>query len=528
MQTDSVSTADLWRRIDVVLGDITEQQVDVIVNAANSSLLGGGGVDGAIHRVAGPGLLEECRTLKGCATGDAKLTRGYKLPARYVIHTVGPIWYGGKRNEAELLARCYHRSLELAQENGLRSLAFPAISTGVYGYPLIPATRIAVRVALAALRRSDAISKIVFVCFDRLTFQTYHSALAQELGPEPLATSGPSGLSLSPGRPSNPPQLVPSERVRIEESILGGLWGAVVGDALGVPVEFKLRSMLDEQPITDLRGYGTYNLPAGTWSDDSSLLLCTLYTLLGPRFDSTDLAQRFVRFLDRAYMTPAGEVFDIGMATANAIQRMRDGIPPEEAGGDQESDNGNGSLMRILPVALRFFRDTDARLVEYAHRASALTHRHPRSKLACGYACVYAKYLLEGDSLRTAYERVNRFAKEYYSVGIWAPELPHYARVLGGQIANLSREVVPSTGYVIHSLEASLWCLLTTRTYEEAVLRAVNLGGDTDTIACITGGLAGISYGLGQVPERWRRALARVQDLEDIFARFVARMLPTV
>lgn len=254
-------------------------------------------------------------------------------------------------------------------------------------------------------------------------------------------------------------------------------------------------------------------------------MLCTLYSLIGPRLDLADLAQRFVRFLDHAYMTPAGEVFDIGMSTASAIQRLRSGVPPEEAGGDSEADNGNGSLMRILPVALRFYRESDAQLAKHAHSASALTHRHPRSKLACGYISVFAKHLIGGDSPKMAYQRANAFANAHYRIGIWESELPLFARAFSGNIAELPREVVPSSGYVIHTLEASLWCLLTTGSYQEAVLRAVNLGGDTDTTACVTGGLAGLYYGLTQVPEPWRRALARAEDLEDLFARFVARVL---
>jgi len=156
-------------RIVVVEGDITRQRVDAIVNAANSSLLGGGGVDGAIHRAAGPELLEECRTLGGCPTGQAKITRGYRLPAKWVIHTVGPIWRGGDRGEDDLLAACYRNSLALAVQHGVRSIAFPAISTGAYGFPLERATRIAVTEIRRFLEQDATIEQVVLVCFGRQT-----------------------------------------------------------------------------------------------------------------------------------------------------------------------------------------------------------------------------------------------------------------------------------------------------------------------------------------------------------------------
>jgi O-acetyl-ADP-ribose deacetylase len=159
--------------IEVTQGDITVQNLDAIVNAANTSLLGGGGVDGAIHRAAGPELLAECRTLGGCPTGEAKITRGYRLPARWVIHTVGPAWRDGKDREDERLASCYRRSLELAVHNGVRSIAFPAISTGIYGFPLERATRIAAREVRDFLEKNPAIEKVVFVCFDRYTYDVY-------------------------------------------------------------------------------------------------------------------------------------------------------------------------------------------------------------------------------------------------------------------------------------------------------------------------------------------------------------------
>jgi O-acetyl-ADP-ribose deacetylase (regulator of RNase III) len=160
-------------RLFVVEGDITRQTVEAVVNAANPSLLGGGGVDGAIHRAAGPALLEECRQLHGCATGETKITQGYRLPARWVIHTVGPVWRGGTCHEDELLACCYRHCFALVEQHQIRSIAFPAISTGVYGFPLEPATRIAVAETVSFLQRNLTVERVVFVCFSPTAFAGY-------------------------------------------------------------------------------------------------------------------------------------------------------------------------------------------------------------------------------------------------------------------------------------------------------------------------------------------------------------------
>jgi O-acetyl-ADP-ribose deacetylase len=170
-------------QLEIIKGDITKLEVDAIVNAANSALCGGGGVDGAIHDAAGEELLKECLTLRGCPTGQAKITKGYKLPAKFVIHAVGPVWYGGHKNEAELLASCYRESLRLAVENDIKTVAFPSISTGAYRYPLREASEIAVRETVRFLEQNDKLEKVIFTCFDEKARQAYVKTF-QELGIE--------------------------------------------------------------------------------------------------------------------------------------------------------------------------------------------------------------------------------------------------------------------------------------------------------------------------------------------------------
>ena len=305
--------------------------------------------------------------------------------------------------------------------------------------------------------------------------------------------------------------------------MLGGLWGALTGDALGVPVEFQSRANCARNPVTDMRGYGTHHQPPGTWSDDSALMLCTIASLNEcGKFDAHDLAKRFIAWLDTGYMTPHGDVFDAGNATRAAIARLRRGVEPALAGGDTPDSNGNGSLMRILPIALYFADAPAPELLQAAHTASALTHRHARSQMSCGICCLIAVELLKGQTPAAAYANAIATAQNYYAAQpAFAPELAHFARVLSGQIASARESEISSSGYVLATLEASIWCLLNTADYAQAVLRAVNLGDDTDTTGIVTGGLAGLSYGLDAVPQHWRDALARRAEIADLLQTFI-------
>jgi ADP-ribosyl-[dinitrogen reductase] hydrolase len=306
-----------------------------------------------------------------------------------------------------------------------------------------------------------------------------------------------------------------------EERILGGLWGAVVGDALGVPVEFRSREERRRDPVTQIQGHGTFNQPPGTWSDDSSLILCTVESLLGG-FNTADVAEGFRKWYNEAHWTPHGKVFDVGLSTKSAITRMNRGIEPELAGDSDERSNGNGSLMRIIPAALYFAHSPAGDLLRNVHRLSSLTHRHVRSHMACGFYCLIAVALLSGADCTQAYRSgVDKFLTNYNKPP-YLKELPHFGRVFSGSISELSGRDIRSSGYVVDTLEAGVWSLLTTSSFSDAVLRAVNLGGDTDTTGCVTGGLAGIHYGLQAIPEGWLRQLARRDDLEKLFTLFAA------
>ena len=306
-------------------------------------------------------------------------------------------------------------------------------------------------------------------------------------------------------------------KLTLRERLLGGLWGSLVGDALGVPVEFKDRAAVGLDPVTDMREFGSHNQPKGTWSDDGALLLCTVDSLVNHEFDTQDMGRRFVEWMRRDLWTACGEVFDVGMTTSSALMRIEKGVPAEEAGRTDEDSNGNGSLMRILPVALRFAADPMDTFATRLERASSVTHGHARSRMACVFYGQVVRRLLFGLEPNDALaEARSDFAAQYSS----SAEIKYFQRILDDDFAALLEEQVVSTGYVLHTLHASLWCLVHGDSFRESALRAVNLGGDADTTGCVTGGLAGITYGKDSIPSDWVRVLARPGDVDCLTQEF--------
>jgi len=305
---------------------------------------------------------------------------------------------------------------------------------------------------------------------------------------------------------------------------LSGVMGAVVGDALGVPVEFKSREYLKAHPVTDMIGYGTYNQPAGTWSDDSSMMLATLRSLQNG-FDLNDMMERFCQWMVHGRYTPYGEAFDIGRGTRMSIIRYLRDKDISTCGGTTGWDNGNGSLMRILPVALysversHEYYITIEDAIKMVHSTSGLTHAHVRSQIACSIYMMIINRMVCGikDLKQIVSEGVYGARMFHENLGIDEKEMAYYWRLEDVEaFAALPEEKIKSSGYVVDSLEAALWCLLNTTSYEECVLKAVNLGEDTDTVASIAGGLAGMYYGYDAIPEKWIAQIPRREWIEGL------------
>lgn len=297
------------------------------------------------------------------------------------------------------------------------------------------------------------------------------------------------------------------------------LFGVSVGDAVGVPAEFKSRQELLKNPIHGMTGHGSHDQPTGTFSDDSSLTFC-LAEALTTGFNLRRVAENFINWRYDGYWTANGKVFDIGITTNNAIGRLVKGIQPDLAGDFEEYSNGNGSLMRILPLLLHIKGKPVAERYLAAKEVSSMTHAHIRSTIACFYYLEFALNLLGGKDKFEIYSELRHTISSFLdSKGINPVEKHKFNKLLIDQIHLIPEYQISSSGYVVHTLEASIWCLLNTDSYKDAILKAINLGGDTDTIGAVTGGLAGLLYGHQNIPKDWLTQLARKDDIEDLAFR---------
>ncbi|WP_027378664.1 ADP-ribosylglycohydrolase family protein [Chryseobacterium daeguense] len=312
----------------------------------------------------------------------------------------------------------------------------------------------------------------------------------------------------------------------MENIVKAGIFGVCVGDALGVPVEFKSRETLKSFPVVTMQEFGSWNQPKGTWSDDSSLTLC-IAEQLSKGYDLEKIGESFVKWVKYGHWTAHGRLFDIGGTTRHSIARLIKGESARFSGNIFEEDNGNGSLMRTLPLAF-YLKDEEniEMLYQTVKEVSSITHGHFRSVFACFIYVIFAVELIKGKDKEQAYHHTQKAALEFAEIQGFNPkEIQLFDRVLKDDISDYHEDTISSGGYVLNSLEASLWCFLNSETYSEAVLKAVNLGEATDTTGAITGGIAGIYYGFENIPEEWIAALARKENIENLCSKLEKKLM---
>ena len=296
----------------------------------------------------------------------------------------------------------------------------------------------------------------------------------------------------------------------------GLIYGIAIGDALGVPVEFMSRKHLTCNPVVDMRAFGTHHQPAGTWSDDTAMSMLLVEQLI-EGYDLQKLADRFCKWYQYNEWTPHGEIFDMGVATRNAMDKLAKGIPATQSGECDDYSNGNGSLMRILPLAIYLQNKPIDERFRMVKEVSAITHAHIRSIIGCFFAVEFVISLLKEKDKCDAYYETQNLVRDYlHLINIKTSEIELYNRILFDDISCIPQDDIYSSGYILHTLEASLWAFLTTTNFKDAVLKAVNLGDDTDTIGSLTGGMAGLFYGFEQIPKEWVNQLARTKDIEAL------------
>ncbi|WP_433814155.1 ADP-ribosylglycohydrolase family protein [Flavobacterium johnsoniae] len=306
----------------------------------------------------------------------------------------------------------------------------------------------------------------------------------------------------------------------MKNRIESGLFGVAIGDALGVPVEFKSIEKLKQNPVVDMMGFMSWNQPPGTFSDDSSLAFCTAESLC-KGYDIEDMALTFVKWMQEGYWGAHHKVFDIGGTTKHSLARVVKGESARNSGNFFEEDNGNGSLMRILPLVFYLQKENDIEVIyKKVKEVSSITHAHFRSVFACFIYVVYCLEILKDKDKFEAYKEMQNVLSKFLEDKKYNPvEIQLFEKILKNDIWTYPENEIQSSGYVLHSLEASFWCFLNSDFYEETVLKAVNLGEDTDTTGAIAGGLAGIYYGIENMPQKWIDNLVRSNDIKDLAKR---------
>lgn len=311
----------------------------------------------------------------------------------------------------------------------------------------------------------------------------------------------------------------------MQQQVTGAFLGIAIGDALGVPVEFKTRSYLKENPIQDLIGYGCWNQPPGTFSDDTSLTLCTAESLTRG-YNITHMAGIFIQWYQQGYWGAHDQLFDIGHTTRRALQRIATGTSPLTAGGFEEFENGNGSLMRMMPVAIFLAKENDIHIrYQIVKEISGITHMHFRSVMSCFIYVEFLRNLLSVKDLQEAYQYMQAGVNDFILAKQFNPtEVKIFNNILQANISNVAENDIQSSGYVVHTLESALWCLLNTDSYEDCVLKAVNLGGDTDTTGAVAGAAAGLHYGQDSIPVHWIQQVAKSAQIIQLSQQFTAAL----
>lgn len=301
----------------------------------------------------------------------------------------------------------------------------------------------------------------------------------------------------------------------------GLIFGLIVGDALGVPYEFIEQDEMKLHPFKgEMVGYGSHMQPIGTWSDDSSLALCLLETII-EGYDLNKLGEKFIKWLYEGYWTPHGKVFDCGFTVRKAIESLSVKMPPSKSGEKDVWSNGNGSLMRLAPLLFIYEKVNLDKRFELVSEVSAITHGHIRSILACYYYMEFLVCLSKGYKKEVAYTLTNLIFTDFtLSQKIGESEIKHFRKILSGNLTKKGTQV-SGTGYVIHSLEAALWCFLTTDNFKDCVSAAINLGDDTDSTAAIAGALAGYFYGFKSIKKKWVNSLAKKEEIFNLCEKHI-------